>query len=145
MCVPVSRSVISDSLQPHRPQPTRLLCPQNSPGKNIGVGCHFLLLCMKVKSESEVAQSCLTLSDSMGFSRQECWSEVPLPSLVLKSSWVLFFIIQSENLCILFYGCIQILFNEITLIFLSVNLLVLFILCSNSYQSFPYLYHLLNY
>ena len=42
---------------------SRLLCPQNSPGKNTGVGCHFLLQCMKVKSESEVAQSCPTLSD----------------------------------------------------------------------------------
>ena len=37
----------------------------DSPGKNTGVGCHFLLQCMKVKSESEVAQSCLTLSDPM--------------------------------------------------------------------------------
>ena len=39
--------------------------PGISPGKNTGVGCHFLLQCMKVKSESEVAQSCLTLSDPM--------------------------------------------------------------------------------
>ena len=44
-------------------QPTRLHCPWDSPGKNTGVGCHFLLQCMKVKNESEVAQSCLTLSD----------------------------------------------------------------------------------
>ena len=43
----------------------RLLCPWNSPGKNSGVGCHFLLQCIKVKSESEVAQSCPTLSDPM--------------------------------------------------------------------------------
>ena len=42
--------------------------PWDSPGKNTGVGCHFLLRCMKVKSESEVAQSCLTLSDSMDYS-----------------------------------------------------------------------------
>ena len=42
--------------------PTRL-CPWDSPGKITGVGCHFLLQCMKVKSESEVTQSCLTLSD----------------------------------------------------------------------------------
>ena len=64
--------------------------PWDSPGKNTGVGCHFLLQCMKVKSESEVAQSCPTLSDpmdcshqappSMGFSRQEYWSGLPLPS-----------------------------------------------------------------
>ena len=46
-------------------QPTSLLRPCDSPGKNTGVGCHFFLQCMKVKSESEVAQSCLTLSDPM--------------------------------------------------------------------------------
>ena len=40
-------------------------CPWDSPGKNTGVGCHFLLQCMKVKSEREVAQLCLTLSDAM--------------------------------------------------------------------------------
>ena len=56
---------MSDSVQPHRRQPTRLLCPWDSPGKNTGVGCHFLLQCIKVKSESEVTQSCPTLSDSM--------------------------------------------------------------------------------
>ena len=50
---------------PHRRQPTRLPRAWDSPGKNTGVGCHFLLQCMKVKSESEVAQSCLTLSDPM--------------------------------------------------------------------------------
>ena len=65
--------------------------PWDSPVKNTGVGCHFLFQCMKVKSESEVAQSYPTLSESwtvayqappsMGFSRQEYWSGVPLPSL----------------------------------------------------------------
>ena len=59
---------MSDSVQPHRWQPNRLLCPWDSPGKNTGVGCHVLLQCMKVKSESEVAQSCPTLSDPMGCS-----------------------------------------------------------------------------
>ena len=49
----------------HRRQPTRLRRPWDSPGKNTGVGCHFLLQCMKVKSESEIAQSCPTLSDPM--------------------------------------------------------------------------------
>ena len=48
---------MSDSVRPHRWQPTRLPHPWDSPGKNIGVGYHFLLQCMKVKSESEVAQS----------------------------------------------------------------------------------------
>ena len=75
-------------MRPHRRQPIRLRHPWDSPGKNTGVGCHFLLQCMKVKSESEVAQLCPTLSipwtaayeapPSMGFSRQECWSGVPL-------------------------------------------------------------------
>ena len=72
---------MSDSVRPH---------PWDSPGKNTGVGCHFLLLCRKVKSESEVAQSCPTLRNPrtaayqappfMGFSRQEYRSGVPLPS-----------------------------------------------------------------
>ena len=70
-------------------------------GKNTGVGCHFLLQCMKVKNESEVAQSCRLFvipwtaayqaPPSMGFSRQECWSGVPLPSLmtkVVQFNWV---------------------------------------------------------
>ena len=56
---------MSDSVWPHRRQPTRLSFPWDSPGKNTGVGCHFLLQCMKVKSESEVAQSYPTLSDPM--------------------------------------------------------------------------------
>ena len=81
---------MSDSVRPHRWQPTRLPRPWGSPGKNTGVGCHFLPQCRKVKTESEVAQSCPTLSNpmdcsyqappSMGFSRQEYWSGVPLPS-----------------------------------------------------------------
>ena len=80
---------MSDSVRPHRRWPTRLLCPWDFPGKNTGVGCHFLLQCMKVKSESEVAQSCPTPATpwtathqappSMGFSRQNYWSGVPLP------------------------------------------------------------------
>ena len=53
------------TVRPHKRQPTRLPCPCDSPGKNTGMGCHFLLQCMKVKSESEVAQSCPTLSNPM--------------------------------------------------------------------------------
>ena len=60
-----SHSVVSDSVRPHRRQPTSLPHPWDSPGKNTGVGCHFLLQCMKVKSESEAAQSCPTPSDPM--------------------------------------------------------------------------------
>ena len=128
---------MSDSLQPHRQQPTRLLRPWDSPGKNTGMGCHFLLRCMKVKSESEVPHSCPTLwphglqptrllhswdfpgkntgvgchfllqcmkvkvkSDSatpwttayqaplsMGFSRQEYWSGLPLLSPLSPSKF----------------------------------------------------------
>ena len=110
---------MSDSVRTHRRPPTRLPRPLDSPGKNTGVGCHFLLQCMKVKSESEVAQSYPTFSGlmgcnlpgssirgifqarvlewsaiafsdnwikvpeeaplSIGFSRQEYWSGVPLP------------------------------------------------------------------
>ena len=58
-------SVVFDSVRPHRRKPTRLPRPWDSPGKNTGVGCHFLLQCIKVKSESKVAQSCLTPSDPM--------------------------------------------------------------------------------
>ena len=86
---------MSNSVQPRRRQPTRLTHPWDSPGKNTGVGCHFLLQGMKVKSKSEVAQSYPTLSDpwtaayqappSMRFSRQEYWSGVPLPSPTLTA------------------------------------------------------------
>ena len=84
-------SVVSGSVRPHSWQPARLLCLWDSPGKNTGVGCHCLLQCMKMKSESEVAQSCRLLATpwtaayqappSMGLSRQECWSGLPSPSL----------------------------------------------------------------
>ena len=138
--------VVSNTVWPHRQQHTRLPRPWDSPGKNTGVVCHFLLQCGKVKSESEVDQSCLTLCDpmdcslpgssihgilqartlewvaisfssaqkwkgkgkslsrvplfatpwaaahqappSMGFSRQEHWSGVPLPLLSYKKEWV---------------------------------------------------------
>ena len=59
---------MSNSVWPHRWQPSRLPRPWDSPGKNTGVGCHFLLQCRKVKSKSEVAQSSLTLSNPMDFS-----------------------------------------------------------------------------
>ena len=61
----LSRLVVSNSVRPHRQQPTRLPRPWDSPGKNTGVGCHFLLQCMKVKSESEVAHLCPTFRDPM--------------------------------------------------------------------------------
>ena len=86
----ISCSVVSNSLRPHELQHARFLCPWDFLGKNTGVGCHFLLQCMKAKSESEVTQSCPTLATpwtaayqvplSMGFSRQKYLSGVPLPS-----------------------------------------------------------------
>ena len=62
---PAAKSLQSCPTLCDRWQPTRLPHPWESPGKNTGVGCHFLLQCIKVKSESEVAQSCLTLRDHM--------------------------------------------------------------------------------
>ena len=87
---------MSDSGRPLRQQPTRLPRPWDFPGKNTGMGCHFLLQCMKVKSESEVAQSCLTPSDPMDYSllgssahgifqaRVLEWVPQPSPSKVQK-------------------------------------------------------------
>ena len=81
---------MSDSVRPHRWQPNRLPCPWDSPGKNTRVGCYFLLQCMKVKSEVKSLSRVRLLATpwtaahqappSMGFSRQEYWSGVPLPS-----------------------------------------------------------------
>ena len=86
----LSCSVMSNSVRPQRRQPTRLPRPWDSPGKNTGVGCHFLLQCMKVKSERKSLSPVRLLATpwtaayqappSMGFSRQEDWSGVPFPS-----------------------------------------------------------------
>ena len=84
-------SVVSDSVRPHRRQPTRLPRPWDSPGKNTGVGCHFLLQRIKVKSESEVAQSCPTLSDPMDCS---------LPGSSVHG------IFQARVNCIIFYNAL---------------------------------------
>ena len=66
LCTVQDSSVAQSCLcDPHGPSPTRLLCPRDSPGKSTGVGCHFLLQCMKVESESEITQLCLTLRDPM--------------------------------------------------------------------------------
>ena len=91
---------MSDSVRPHRQQPTRLPRPWDSPGKNTGVGCHFLLQCMNVRSESEVAQSCPTLIDPMDCSlpgssvhgifqaRVLEWGAIAFSTIPsLKSSW----------------------------------------------------------
>ena len=85
-----SASVVSDSVRPHRWQTTKLCHPWDSPGKSTGVGCHFLLQCMKVKNESEVAQSCPILLHPMdcsvpgssvhGIFQARALEWVPLPS-----------------------------------------------------------------
>ena len=88
-------------MQRHRQQPTRLPRPWDSPGKNTGVGCRFLLRCMKVKVEVKSLSRVQLLETlwtaayqappSMGFSRQEYWSGVPLPSPVVSytSLWAI--------------------------------------------------------
>ena len=90
---------MSNSVRPHRQQSNRLLCPWDSPGKNTGVGCHFLLQCMKVKSESEVTQSCPTPSDPMDCSlpgssvhgilqaRVVEWGAIAFSGLSMQDTW----------------------------------------------------------
>ena len=82
---------MSNSVRPHRRQPTRLSCPWDSPGKNTGVGCHFLLQCMKMKSEGEVIQSSLTLfSSAQSLGRVQLfatpWTEACQASLSITNS-----------------------------------------------------------
>ena len=84
--------VVSDSVRPHRRQPTRLCRPWDSPGKNTGVGCHFLLQSMKVKSESEGAQSCLTLRKPVGSSIHGIFQARVLPWGVIKKIIIIFVI-----------------------------------------------------
>ena len=82
---------MSNSVRTHRRQPTRLCCPWDSPSKSTGVGCHCLLQCMKVKSLSRVQllatpwTTAYQAPPSMGFSKQEYWSGVPLPSPIGKT------------------------------------------------------------
>ena len=91
---------MSDSVRPHRRQPTRLRCPWDSPGKNTGVGCHFLLQYMKGKVKVRLLSHVRLFATpwtaahqaplSMGFSRQEYWSGVPLPSLLYDTTGKIF-------------------------------------------------------
>ena len=92
---------MSNSVRPHRRQPTRLCCPWDSPGKNTGVGCHFLLQCMRVKSESEVTQSCSTLSDPMDCSPPGASIHGILQARVLKWGAIAFFLLalNLHHLC----------------------------------------------
>ena len=110
-----SLQVMSDSVRPYGLQPTRLLCPWDSPGKNTGLGCHFLLQCMKVESESEVSQSRLTRSDpmdcslpgppSMGFSRQELLEWLAIDTAYFFSSIFGIYGMCTFGLCTLTCTC----------------------------------------
>ena len=90
---------MSDSVRPHRWQPSRLPRSCDSPGTNTGVGCHFLLQCMKVKSESEVAQSCPTLSDPMDCSLPGCSIHGSFKARVLEWGAIAFSVTFS-NQCV---------------------------------------------
>ena len=92
---------MSDSVRPHRWKPTRLPRPWDSPGKNTGVGCHFLLQGMKVKRESEVAQPCPTLSDPMDCSLPGSSIHVIFQARVLEWGAIAF----SETCVSILYWC----------------------------------------
>ena len=102
-------------MRPHRQQPTRLPRPWDSPGKNTGVGCHFLLQCRKVKSESEVAQLCPTLCDSMDCSLPGSSVHGIFQARVLElgaiafsesgARYVLYLGEEKKQLLVLFSGC----------------------------------------
>ena len=88
---------MSDSVRPQSWQPTRLPRPWDSPGKNTGVGCHFLLQCMKVKSEREAAQSCPTLSDPMDCSLPGSSVHGVFQARVLEWGAIAFSMAESEE------------------------------------------------
>ena len=132
---------MSNSVRPHRWQSTRLRHPWDSPGKSTRVGCHFLLQCMKVKNESEVTQSCPTLSDpmdcslpssfSMGFSGQEYWSGVPYVGVISPFSDIGFANIFYHSVGCLFvyyfFCCVKLFSLIYSPICLSLFLLVVFL------------------
>ena len=96
-------SFVSDSVQLHRRQLARLPRPWDSPGKNIGVGCHFLLQCMKVKSESEVAQLCPTLRDPMDCSLPGSSIHGIFQARVLEWGAIAFSEFKESNQCFSFF------------------------------------------
>ena len=104
------------TLRPHGLQPTRLLRPWDSPGKNTGVGCHFLLQCMKVESESEVAQLCLTLSDPMDCSLPGSSIHGIFRATVLECGAIAFSLMNPTKDCL----C-QMLFLALLVILISVS------------------------
>ena len=88
---------MSSSVQSHRQQSTRLRRPWDSSDKNTGVGCHLLLQCMKVKSESEVAQSCPTLGDPMDFSLPVSSIHGTFQARILEWGVIAFFVEMFSN------------------------------------------------
>ena len=140
---------MSDSVRPHRGQPTRLPRPWGSPGKNTGVGCHFLLQCMKVKRESEVSQSCLTLSDPMDFNlpgssahgiflaRILEWGAIAF-SISIFSSFILFqFAYVLFNNCFLIFIKFIDLFKEQSFKFIDYDFSVFNSIETYSYTLYP--------
>ena len=121
---------MSNSVRPHRRQPTRLPHPWDSPGKNTGVGFHVLLQCMKVKSESEVAQSCPTLSDPMDCSLPGSYVHGIFQARVLEWGAIAFaifflgYLILYKNYICYYVGCLNIAFylNYLKLTSASYNL-----------------------
>ena len=134
---------MSDSVRPQRWQPTRLPRPWDSPGKNTGVGCHVLLQCMKVKSESEVVQSCLTLSDPMDCSLPGSSVHGILQARVLEWGAIAFSVYSHIwQFCLLWFviseSCLKshCCLNKISRLGLNFHLLVICPLCD--YQIYKY-------
>ena len=119
---------MSDSVRPHRQKPTRLPRPWDSPGKSTGVGCHFLLQCMEVKSESEVAQSCPTVCDPMdcslpGSSVHGIFQARVLEWVAIAFSYMVVYSTQNSN------------FNKLTFYFLFHSKAMTFALMQFSWHS----------
>ena len=98
------------TVQPHRRQPTRLPRPWDSPGKNTVVGCHFLLQCMKVKSESEVAQLCPTLSNPM-----DCSPPGSSVHGIFQARGLEWVPLPSPQYCLIWHKTLQMLYMLLTL------------------------------
>ena len=106
-------------VRPHRRQPTRLPCPRDSPGKNTGVGCHFLLQCIQVKSESEDAQSCLTLRNPVDCSLPGSSVHGIFQARVLEWGAIAFSVLMlTLNLKIFHKDCIELINNCIIFTFI---------------------------
>ena len=129
---------MSDSVRPHRRQPTRLPRPWDSQGENTGVGCRFLLQCVKVRSGSEVAQSCpCDLMDRSppgssihGISRARELEWVPLPSLIYYLAIIYLSSISHLSICVSTYLYIYSLSINHLCMYVSINHLLIIYLFS---------------